>query len=121
MSLLERVRDNHKDLKVLNEVSLDAIRVTIESCDCQKDKLCATCEDLLEYYKWRKEERKKYLDDRLKWLVHQIMIVFYGPKYKEQGLHFSRDIYTLKEIVELYDEYLKEERRLNDSSRENNS
>lgn len=108
MSLLEKIRKSRRNLKALSEVSLDAVRVAIESCGCPKDRLCDVCKDLLEYHKWRKAEREKYLDDACKWLMHEILLAFYGPKYKEQDLHFNKDSYTLREMVELHDEYLKE-------------
>jgi hypothetical protein len=107
MSLLETIKNNHKDLKALNKVSLDAIRVVVEACNCPKDGLCDSCKDLLEYYRWKKVERQKYLGNACDWLIHQIMTIFYGSQYKEQGFHFSRDIYTLKEVVELYEDYLE--------------
>ena len=108
MSLLERIRKNQRNPSALSKFSLDAIRISIEVCGCPKDRLCDACKDLLEYYKWRKAEREKYLDDACKWLIHQMLLAFYGPKYKEHDLHFNKDIYTLKEMVELHDEYLKE-------------
>jgi len=108
MSLLERIKENRRNLKALSKISLDAIRISIEECSCPKDNLCNVCKDLLEYYKWKKKEREKYLDDACKWLMHEILLAFYGPRYKELGQHFKGDIYTLREIVELYDEYLKE-------------
>ena len=108
MKLLEKIKKNKNNHEILDKISLDAIRISIESCNCPKATLCDICKDLLEYYKWKREEKKEHLDNACKWLMHQIMLIFYGAKYKEKNLHFSRDIYTMKEIVELYDEYLSE-------------
>ena len=108
MSLLRTIRSNPHNPKELGKVSLDAIRIVIESCDCPKEQLCKICKDLLEYYKWKKEERKKYLDDACRWIMHETLLIFYGPDYQSKNLHFSKDICTLKEIIELYQDYKQE-------------
>ena len=108
MSLLQDIKKNHLNANKLNNISLDAIRVTVEACDCPKDNLCVACRHLLEFYKWKQKENKKHTDKAVDWIIHQCCIIAYGPKYKEQGLHFNKDIYTLKTIVELYKDYMKE-------------
>jgi len=111
MSLLHDIRINAENKKALSSFSLETIRVVIEACDCPKSTLCDTCKNLLAFYKWKDKENKKYVDKAVFWIMHQCCLIFFGSDYKERNLHFSKDVCTLKEIVELYEEYRKERER----------
>jgi len=109
LSLLKDIKDNYTNPKKLTQISLDAIRVTIESCTCPKGNLCDTCKHLLEYYKWKKQKYEKNKHDAVEYIIDKVCTWHFGADYKEHGLVYNRDMTTLATIVDAYQEFLNNE------------